>query len=241
MAGKSSRFSKAGYSKPKYQLEINKKPLFDYCISSFKYYFNNEKFIFIVRTEEEKEFVVSRCAILKIQKYEVKVLNERTRGQAETVYLGIKDQSDFGDDRLIIFNIDTIRPSFRIPELSSATAGYLEVFEGDGDGWSFVEADAETNKVLRTTEKVRISNLCSTGLYFFKNIKLFNEYFEKFSELDVSSLQGGEYYIAPMYNLLIGAGLDVTFDKIESKNVIFSGVPDEYEFILNKPYLLSGV
>ncbi|MGR6871619.1 capsular biosynthesis protein [Pseudomonas sp. HK3] len=237
MAGQSSRFLKAGYSKPKYQLEINHKPLFDYCISSFEYYFHTECFIFIVRSCDEKNFVETRCKVLGVQKYRVEVLSALTRGQAETVYLGIKGSKKL-DDNLIIFNIDTIRHGYRIPEMDDDVMGYLEVFEGEGEGWSFVEPILGTNKVARTTEKVRISTLCSTGLYFFKRVDLFNEFFEKFSEIETSSLQGGEYYVAPMYNLLIEASMNITFHQIGLDDVIFSGIPSEYEAILNNPKLL---
>ncbi len=240
MAGKSSRFLKAGYEKPKYQLEINDKPLFDYCISSFKCYFHEEVFVFVVRSEIEKEFVLKRCVLLDILNYEVVVLDIPTRGQAETVYFGLKNYKNI-NDALIIFNIDTIRPCYQMPELNESVMGYLEVFEGDGDGWSFVDLKEGSSQVLRTTEKVRISNLCSTGLYFFKSVGLFKKYFEKFSESDASSLQGGEYYIAPMYNLLINAGLEIISHKIDSESVIFSGVPSEYESLVDDPNLLMRV
>jgi hypothetical protein len=47
------------------------------------------------------------------------------------VYLGLKA---FGEDneRLIIFNIDTIRLNFVLPKMIDDLAGYLEVFKGEG-------------------------------------------------------------------------------------------------------------
>jgi len=243
MAGQSSRFFKAGYDKPKYQLLIEGKPLFDYCVNSFKNYFSDEAFLFVVSDENAYIFVSERCDILGVENYKVVVLQSESRGQAETVYLGLNNHllNLSKDEPLFIFNIDTIRPNFIKPVVTSKCDGYLEVFRGEGDGWSFVELTENTDKVCRTTEKVRISDLCSTGLYYFKKVGDFIKLFERVSLCNPGELQGGEFYIAPMYNLLIQSGNDIRCDVIDSKEVIFCGVPSEYESILQNTSVLSGV
>jgi dTDP-glucose pyrophosphorylase len=236
MAGKSSRFLKAGYKNPKYQLKIENRPLFDYCVESFQAYFESEQFIFIIKDSNEKDFVEKRCELLGIDDFKIKVLDCETRGQAETVFLGLKGLKGLDEDeRLIIFNIDTIRPNFVMPKMKDDVIGYLEVFKGKGAGWSFVEAVPGTNMVKRTTEKVRISDLCSTGLYYFKSKVIFQDLFELVSLKQAAELQGGEYYIAPMYNNLIKNGQDIHFNEIPVESVIFSGVPEEYEELLANP------
>lgn len=239
MAGVSSRFARAGYEKPKYQLEINQRPLFDYCVLSFKNYFDSERFVFIVRDLVAKQFVINRCKQLEIKKAAIIVLDKETRGQAETVYLGLKSLCGFDSlERLLIFNIDTIRANYVFPDEIGSVNGYLEVFDGEGDGWSFVEP-GENGNVLMTTEKVRISNLCSTGLYYFSTIEIFENYFEKTLQISPENLQGGEYYIAPIYNDLISDGLVIKYIEIKSDQVIFSGVPAEYEYLLENPQQLT--
>ena len=49
MAGLSSRFTKAGYDKPKYMLEAFGRSLFWHAVSSFSNYFDSEDFLFIAR------------------------------------------------------------------------------------------------------------------------------------------------------------------------------------------------
>src|SRR5690606_30948591 len=101
------------------------------------------------------------------------VLSDETRGQAETVYLGLKniiDKVDVLTEEVYVFNIDSYRHHFKKPNISKKCDGYIEVFQGEGDHWSFIEIN-DSGKVIRTTEKERISNLCSDGLYFFKNVK----------------------------------------------------------------------
>ena len=113
-----------------------------------------------------------------------------------------------------------------------AVDGYLEVFRGEGDHWSFVRPDETTPavelKVSEVTEKIRISDLCSTGLYYFKTVELFNSLYEPTMSVDSTALQGGERYIAPLYNGAISQGLDIRFHLIERAEVQFCGTPEEY-------------
>ena len=45
----------------------------------------------------------------------------------------------------------------------------------------------------------------------------------------VIELQGSERYIAPLYNGLIQDGLDVRYHVIDASEVMFCGIPAEYE------------
>ena len=49
-----------------------------------------------------------------ILNYEVVSLNAPTRGQAETVFLGLQKVNN--KNELTIFNIDTLRSNFKFPE-----------------------------------------------------------------------------------------------------------------------------
>ncbi len=232
MAGMSSRFTKAGYTKPKYMLDLKGSPLFDYCITSFKAYFKTDAFLFIARSEAETEaFIRQRCAELGIEKFEIIILDSPTQGQAETVALGL-NQATIGDDSgITIFNIDTIRKNYQHPvDIIAESSGFLEVFSGEGDNWSFAALEhEESNRVVRTTEKDPISQWCSTGLYYFSSKQAYLDLFRIYSETEASRCGGGEYYIAPMYNLLIANEQVVNVNKITASEVLFSGIPSEYE------------
>ena len=229
MAGLSSRFFKAGYELPKYMLEARKDNLFCHSVKSFQEYFVSEKFVFIVRDVfNTPDFVRLQCLKLGISDYDIITLNEETRGQAETVALGLSKYKSFTDS-ITIFNIDTFRPNFIFPDLGLLGDGYLEVFKGSGDNWSFVKPiSINTTKICLTTEKKPISDLCCTGLYHFKNIGDFFESFEHYSQLPVDKWDKGELYVAPLYNYLIKKGLDINYNLIGSEQVIFCGTPEEY-------------
>jgi len=232
MAGASSRFSRAGYKVPKYMLPLDGRPLFDWSLLSFKAYFSTDFFLFVCRDIGGTEaFIRARAAALGIGRYSVVVLESETLGQADTVDLGLAKASVSDSDSLTIFNIDTIRPGVQ-KELFPGGDGWLETFSAPGDAWSFVEVDqADPNLVVRTTEKIRISDFCCTGLYGFTSKALFSRAVLAERKL----LQSHELYIAPIFNHLISAGNSVRCYGVAREDVIFSGVPEEYEALQRNP------
>ncbi|WP_082877323.1 glycosyltransferase family 2 protein [Comamonas thiooxydans] len=230
MAGLSSRFSKAGYSVPKYALEYDGRSIFEWAVRSFEKYFQDEFFLFVLRPDEfAATFVENSVKDLGIKKYRIIRLDRDTRGQAETAYLALKEFNE--DFPVIIFNIDTIRYGYIKPEFLSNCDGYLEVFRGEGSHWSFVEPGPDLT-VTRTTEKERISDLCSDGLYYFKSHIEFCRIFE--DALNAGEETKGEFYIAPLYNKMIKAGAKIKYDVIEIDQIDFCGTPSEYENLLEK-------
>lgn len=229
MAGLSSRFFKAGYAEPKYMLQAHGKSLFDHSVESFKLYFETEKFVFILRdVYNTLAFVKERVKALGIKNYDLVVLTEATRGQAETVTLGLANYRD-SDESVTIFNIDTFRPGFKYPDLETLEDGYLEVFRGKGDNWSFVRPVANSStKIDLTTEKNPISDLCCTGLYHFQNIQDYFKAYDYYASLPIEQWEKGELYVAPLYNHLIEGDKSIHYHLILRKEVIFCGTPDEY-------------
>lgn len=228
MAGLSSRFSKAGYTLPKYMLYAREKSLFNLAISSFEILFKTCKFVFVVRDVYDTSlFVKEESQLLGISDYEV-VITDPTRGQAETVLKGIEGARIPAEESILIFNIDTFRPGFTFPTELEIWDGYLECFVGDGDNWSYAKTEDGTasSRVIETAEKKAISNFCSTGIYYFKrSVDFVNAYYEN----EKTPLNGvKELYVAPLYNLLIRDGKKIHVDVIPRNSVIFCGVPEEY-------------
>lgn len=231
MAGRSSRFYEAGYSKPKYMLPLGESTVLGHSLKSFEKYFRSDKFLILCRANaEEYLFIRREIEALGIKKIQIINLPDVTKGQAETVFLGLKKSSFLENDPLYIFNIDTFRPCFTKPSFEKIIDGYLEVFVGEGDNWSYAKTLEGTDKVIKTAEKLPISDYCCTGLYFFKNPDIFIETFVKTYGKDCI---GNEQYIAPMYNSLILDGKDIRINLIPKNDVVFCGVPSEYECLLS--------
>lgn len=231
MAGLSSRFFKAGYTKPKYQLDLNGETVFAWSVCSFEKYFATDKFIFIYRDiYNTKTFLEKEIKKLGISNYELICLPKETLGQADTVYQGIKNIDS--DEEIYIFNIDSKIVNFTKPTWVDKCDGYLEVFKGVGNHWSFAKPENENSrKVIRTTEKERISDLCSDGLYYFQKKSVFEKLF-----LDAKAkgnTSKNEYYVAPLYNDLIAQQAIVYYDLIPKDKILFCGTPDEYQALLD--------
>lgn len=229
MAGLSSRFFKAGFTQPKYMLNAHGESLFAHAIKSFSHYFNNEQFLFIVRdVYNTVSFVEQEISRLGIKNAHIFVLKKETRGQAETVYLGLQSLPNY-QGSITIFNIDTFRPEFRYPKNIKLWDGYLEVFNGHGDNWSFaLPENSQSTRVIKTAEKEPISSLCSTGLYYFAKVALFNTAYQQYLAKPQTEWAKGELYIAPIYNELITNGHKIHYNLINDDDVIFCGIPDEY-------------
>lgn len=227
MAGLSSRFFNAGFTKPKYMLDIAGISVFARSVLSFNKYFHDEKFIFVIRDIfNTAEFVERELQSLGVKNYEIVKLDYETKGQAETVYLATKNEPFNGP--ITIFNIDTFRKDYIKPDFIDSCDGYLEVFSAPGDHWSFVLPKDHEN-VLKTTEKNRVSDLCSDGLYYFKNKADFEDAYLK--AVENSDTVKGEFYIAPLYNKIIANGKTVKYHKIELSEIEFCGTPDEYNLL----------
>lgn len=228
MAGLSSRFTKAGYTLPKYMLYVKDKSLFNLAVSSFENYFETCKFVFVARVVYDTEtFIKKECELLRIRNFEVVMLEQPTAGQAETVLKGIEGAFIPSDEPILIFNIDTFRPSFVFPVKIKEWDGYLEVFKGSGSNWSFAKTESpDSTKVIETAEKHEISDNCSTGIYYFKKVSDFIYAYQE----NLNNPEKGvpELYVAPLYNKLIRKGRNIHIEVIKRDEVIFCGTPQEY-------------
>ena len=137
MAGLSSRFTKAGYDRPKWMLPLAGRPLLDWSLLGFSEMFESETFLLIhLDRPGVAEFVRARAEAIGIRNLRMVALPEPTRGQAETVWLGLERLCVPDVEPVTIFNIDTIRPGVRKAAFDGYD-GWLECFVGAGDHWSF--------------------------------------------------------------------------------------------------------
>ena len=238
MAGQSERFLKAGYTHPKWMLPIHGRPLLDYVIYSFKNYFKSEKFVFIYRGDSSiYDFICARVKLFGIEEFQIINIKNSTRGQAETVFNGLKNYRLPSDEGILIFNADTIRGYIEKPNFTSHCNGWLECFYGQGDHWSFVLGDAPPNEkiAIKVVEKKRISNICSTGLYWFDSWTTFLNSFK----FELLHPQAHEIFVAPLLQNIINKNGIVRFDVIQNEKIFFSGTPLEYQAASSDARLLN--
>lgn len=237
MAGLGSRFTRAGYTRPKYEIEALGRPLFDWSMLSLDAFRRaGWQFTFATRRAEHAgPFLSARCAALGIALGEVVELDGVTDGQATTALL-LAQRSGRAEAPFAVFNIDTfVAPSAMDPSrIEPGTAGWVPCFPGPGDGWSFCRTDGGT-RVLELREKVRISPHATVGCYWFASAADYIALYDRFFA-DGHGTEKGERYIAPMYNRLIADGALVTMEELALDDVGMLGTPEQVNaFCANPP------
>lgn len=80
-------------------------------------------------------------------------------------------------------------------------------------------------------EKVRISDNCTLGAYYFSSAELYRKLYEEYYA-DDSRMEKNEKYIAPLYNYMIEKGLPVSISLVDAQKVHVLGTPEELEVFL---------
>lgn len=232
MAGLGSRFRKAGYEMPKYMIKAKGKTLFEWSMDSLVGYNKNVvKYIFVVRKEDNsKNFITNTMKKYNINNIEIIEIDYLTDGQASTCMLAIPYCEL--EKPIMIYNIDTyVEPNeMRFDDISGD--GHIPCFNAPGDHWSFVRTD-ENNNVIEVREKVRISNNCTLGAYYFSSANLYKKLYEEYYS-DETKVEKNEKYIAPIYNYMIKKGMKVTISIIDNRKVHVLGTPEELKIFLNE-------
>lgn len=230
MAGLGTRFRKAGYNVPKYMIEAKGKTLFDWSLDSLVgYNAHAGKYIFVVRKEDNAgAFIREHCEKYGIHDIEIIEIDYMTDGQATTCMLAIPYCR--ADDAIMIYNIDTYVEPYEMKFEDISGDGYIPCFHADGDHWSFVKLDDNGN-AIEVREKVRISDNCTLGAYYFSSSKLYKELYEEYYSNN-DHMEKNEKYIAPLYNHMISKGMSVKISIVDFKKVHVLGTPEELKAFL---------
>jgi NDP-sugar pyrophosphorylase family protein len=240
MAGAGQRFRDAGYTCPKYCIEVHGKTLFSWAMLSLASFIKNDAvFTFICRSEDSASgFIENESRNLGIQRYSVLELEKQTDGQATTALLAEPVLENHALP-FLIYNIDTFVHPHAIDAAQVRGDGWIPCFPGRGDGWSFAKADS-SGKVLELREKLRISPHATIGLYWFSSFHLYKSAYQAYYS-DVSNIEKGEKYVAPLYNQIIGSSHDVFIHEVPYEMVIPLGTPQEVAYFKQCSEIPAGL
>lgn len=232
MAGLGSRFKKAGYRVPKYMIEAHNKTLFEWSMESLDGFKTpNNDYIFIVRKEDSSsQFIKEKCSEMNIDSVKIIEIDYLTDGQAATAMLGSECWDK--NSELLIYNIDTYVEAGEMNTSQISGDGFIPCFTAPGDHWSFVKL-GEDGRALEVREKVRISDNCTLGAYYFKSCKLYEELYNEYYSTE-ENLEKGEKYVAPLYNYLISKGGDVRISNVDYSKVHVLGTPEELDIFVRE-------
>ncbi len=230
MAGLGTRFRKAGYQIPKYMIEARGKTLFEWSMDSLIGYNEHvSKYVFVVRREDQAvDFIRDQSRRYGIQQVQIIEIDHMTDGQATTCMLAIPHCEP--KESVMIYNIDTYVEPWEMKYEDISGDGHIPCFHAEGEHWSFVRLDAD-GKVTEVREKVRISDNCTLGAYYFSSAELYQRLYEEYYA-DDSRMEKNEKYIAPLYNYMIEKGLSVTISLVDGRKVHVLGTPEELQEFL---------
>ncbi len=223
IAGKAQRFIDAGYSMPKPLIHAGEEQIIDLSIGSVN--IEDCNLIFVVRRDHILNFNIDN--ILKIKfgdNIKIVTIDTVTRGALETCYLALEGL-DLSNP-LIIYTPDVFfQPTFDPASIEKNNDGFLLTFQANSPDHSYVKLDEKGNATL-IAEKEVISEHANVGLYYFKSGEIFKKYAGEAIEKEM--LVRGEFYIAPIYNLLIRDNLKIKTESTKKMYVL--GTPENLQF-----------
>ncbi len=211
MAGKSNRFSEAGYKKPKALLEANGKLILNRIIDSFE----NADEVLVIASEKQKQFLNDiNLGYGPAKKIAIGYIQEHDLGPSESLFRAENLLSD-SQPIAVTYCDFAVKMDDRVlvSELSNnvATCVVISGFHPHTirkPKFGYINADIE-NTIMEIREKTSFSNnplteKASTGIYLFrsKEILLASIALQKENNAQVN----GEYYVSLAVDQLVKNG-----------------------------------
>lgn len=233
MAGAGSRFSLAGYQKPKPFIDVNGKPMIVHVLENLAY--PHARYILIAR----KEHMDAEAALVQQIERDFNAtfipIEKLTEGTACTVLYArryINNEQPLliaNSDQIVDMQIaDFIDDCYR-RELDGSILTFVD--EKRDPKWSFAKLN-ERQLVMEVQEKKPISEYATVGIYFYRQGRDFvDAAIDMFIERDRVN---NEYYTCPTYNYAIKAEKHIGIYNIDMKKMHGIGTPHDLD-----AYLLS--
>mgnify|MGYP003673943136 FL=1 len=202
MAGAGSRFQKAGYTFPKPLIEVNGKPMIQVVVENLNI---DAKHIFVVQKEHYEQYNLKHLLGLISPGCEIVQVDGMTEGAACTTLLA-KEFID-NDEPLLYANSDQFLDwnsnEFMYSMIADEVDGGMLTFTATHPKWSFAKLD-DDGFVTEVAEKKPISDVATTGIYYWKHGSDYVKYAEQM--IDSNTRVNNEFYVCPVFNEAINDG-----------------------------------
>lgn len=226
MAGLGSRFSQAGYTKPKPFIDVDGRTMIETVMSNLA--IEGARYILLARKEHLAAESDTVNRLMARGDVEILPIDRATEGTVCTV-LHARGQID-NDTPLLIANCDQIVDF-------SCEAFVADCWKRDLDGsilcfkdkhldpkWSFAKTDSN-GLVTQVAEKSPISDLATVGLYLFRHGSDFVA-----GAIDMIARNervNNEFYTCPVYNHVIAAGGRIGVHEVRFEDMHGLGIPSD--------------
>lgn len=216
-AGKGSRFAEAGYKEPKPMIDVLGKPMLIRVADNVVPEPDEDELILITRQEHD----------INLNAYEgngrVLALHNDTEGAVATLL--VAEQFVKEDQPIVIANCDQLVDFDADLFVDTDLDGRVVVFPSNKPHHSYVKTEGDV--ITEIAEKVVISNMAVTGVYYFKSSKAFFDACRKVIEHDTRT--NGEYYVSSAIAELIKSGKHIGVYEAPSTML---GTPEELQHFL---------
>jgi NDP-sugar pyrophosphorylase family protein len=247
MAGLGSRFQNASennqeYKKPKPLINVKGKPMIEWATGSLPFFDEAGKIFIILKKHNEEHQIEEKLREIYGDTIDVVVLDEVTRGAAETVFktkhlvdpeedILISDSDHFFNGQILgefiknkTEDVEGIIPVYMATD-NTPTHSYSLVHPGT----TYIQKTAEKDREL-----MEAGAFANIGAYYFSKAKHFYDLAEEvIAKNQTFGVPGkGEFYIAPLYQMMIERGHKI--QAAHSPEVWFLGTPSELETFLKE-------
>jgi NDP-sugar pyrophosphorylase family protein len=224
MAGRYQRFLTEGFKTPKYLLPWGDKTI----LAELLFNLNKDKpfkDIFLVANHRDNSYFPHVRASMNTHKIQQNnlIITSDTSGQLETAQIGVEALENIHgeiDEPILIHNIDTIllnRNFKEIESLLNLNSGYIDIFSANNKEYSYVLVEQD-NRVTEIAEKILVSDLATSGLYGFRNSKVFKKY-----------ANNNDIFISSIFRKMIEDDQFILASKKHKEDsTIVLGTPEEY-------------
>jgi dTDP-glucose pyrophosphorylase len=232
MAGRGSRFADAGYTDPKPLIPVNGSPMIKLVIDNLRPN-RPHRFVFVC----QRAHVGAYGLEAKLGKWAPGCRIVQLDGVTEGAACSVLTAEAFLDETpLMIANSDQFLDVDMDAYLDAAAGldGMIMTMTANDPKWSFVAVDGQ-GFATELAEKVPISDEATVGVYNFAHGRNFAR---GAREMIARGLRvNGEFYVAPVYNMLIqkGARFGIYNIGAEARGMYGLGTPADLELFLKLP------
>lgn len=222
MGGLGSRFANAGYTTPKPLIPVDGKEMFLKALDSFQP-IDSIDYLFVIRKDHDDTYNLKQSIVNLLPQAKVFILDHDTQGAVETCLIAEQAIDDTTPIAIADCDIYFESEAYFNNVGDSEIDGMLLTFPADDPRYSYAELD-ETGDVVRTAEKVVISNNAILGGYYFKSGELFKQVAHEFVNQPLpDSLK--EYYMSHLFNILLERNKRIAIAPVDVKHIF--GTPEE--------------
>jgi dTDP-glucose pyrophosphorylase len=229
MAGRGSRFAKAGYDLPKPLLPVHGRPMIEVVIDNIRPSVPH-RFIFICQREHLLNHALQASLMSAGPDTVIVPIDEVTEGAACTVLLArtlIDNEQPLmmaNCDQYVAVEMDQYLDAMR----AGGHDGFIMTMSADDPKWSYVRLD-DAGHVTDVVEKKVVSNEATVGIYNFRHGRDFVA--AALAMMAANDRTNNEFYVAPAYNYLPkGSRIGYMNIGAERAGMYGLGIPEDLSY-----------